>query len=116
MRTRTVVSAIDSQTGQLIKNIADLNSDTWGACVSPDGKYVAAAVGNTVRLYDPKSREELGHFTAEKPETLSINCLAFSPDSTKIAAGGGNAWVTAAGKNAKNYNIFVWKVADMTKP
>jgi WD40 repeat protein len=114
--TRTVISAIDSQTGQLIKNIAELRHDTWAAVVSPDGKYLAAGIANTVRLYDPKTREELGRFAIETPETLAFNSLAFSADGTKIAAGGGVPYVTSIGKDAKNFSIFVWNTADMAKP
>jgi WD40 repeat protein len=50
---------------------------------SPDGKTLAAALGDTVRLFSTADGKETGSVAG-----VEANGLAFSPDGTKIAAAG----------------------------
>lgn len=64
---------------------------------SPDGKWLAGALGNQIRLWDAA-----GRFIAdwEGPED-PITTLAFSPDSATLASG-----------SAHGVSVWVWRVAD----
>jgi WD40 repeat protein len=63
---------------------------TFSATISPDGNLVAAsqADANGVRLWDATTGQELPSLTDAGVE---IGCLAFSPDSQRLAFGGINA-------------------------
>ena len=50
---------------------------------SPDGTKIASASGNTVKVWDLLTGEELAQFTGH---TGFVNSVAFSPDGTKIAS------------------------------
>lgn len=62
---------------------------------TPDGKRLALAAGDTVRLWDLKTRKQLQEFEARS------NLLVFSPDGKTLAAGTWNhvlLWDTVTGK------------------
>jgi WD40 repeat protein len=60
--------------------------------VSPDGKLVAAAEGDTsIRVYDAASGKMQSEFT---PLTLETFALAFSPDGKFLLAGGADDHVS----------------------
>jgi WD40 repeat protein len=64
--------------------------DSW-ALISPDGRTLAGLGGlGKVTLSDRASGQELLTFAAH-PEM--VNCMAFAPDGTKLATGGGNTVV-----------------------
>lgn len=52
--------------------------------VSPDGKFVAVAVGNAVSVSDAKTQKEVFRFAGS---TAPISALAYSPDARLLAAG-----------------------------
>src|SRR5439155_4874110 len=61
--------------------------------VSPDGRSVAAAVMNqNLRWWDAATDREMGRWM---PRDLYVACLAWSPDGTFLAAGGGTLDPTA---------------------
>jgi tricorn protease-like protein len=74
------------------------NVDGWGrslsnpdvniACLalSPDGKTIAAGVGETVKLFDITSGNEI----RTMPAGGSVDVIAFSPDGKTIASSGGS--------------------------
>lgn len=65
---------------------------------SPDGKWIAGAVGNRIRLWDGD-----GNFLTEWDDGPAepLTTLAFSPDSTLLAAG-----------SNQGISVWVWRVAD----
>lgn len=65
----------------------------YDAVWSPDGKYLAAATGVGVYLYDGTSLEEIRLIDVNEPSTV----IAFSPDGSRIAV-------------ARGANIGVWNV------
>jgi WD40 repeat protein len=64
---------------------------------SPDGKWIAGAFSNQVRLWDAN-----GQFVADwdGPDE-PVTTLAFSPDSTLLASG-----------SAHGVSVWIWRVAD----
>jgi WD40 repeat protein len=71
-------------------------ADMWVA-FSPDGRTVAAAHGDEVRLWDTSTHQQIG-----KPFTGHaglLTALAFSPDGTKLATG------------SKDQTVRLWDVA-----
>jgi WD40 repeat protein len=66
-------AGIKMQPGSMVRAVA----------FSPDGKTLAAAIGETVRLYSTADGKETGSVAGAES-----NGLAFSPDGTKIAAAG----------------------------
>src|SRR5262245_6392713 len=55
-----------------------------GVAFAPGGKVLAAAVSDTVKLWDAETGQE--RLTLRAPGT--VTCLAFSPDGRRIATGG----------------------------
>jgi WD40 repeat protein/uncharacterized caspase-like protein len=55
------------------------NPSAW----SPDGTLIAAASGNDLRVWDAES----GRLLAEAHHSSAIQCLAFSPDGSRILTG-----------------------------
>ncbi|NUO47420.1 MAG: hypothetical protein HOV80_01045 [Polyangiaceae bacterium] len=51
--------------------------------VSPDGKLIAAATGDTARVFDASSRQEVASFSV----SVAVEGLAFSPDSKLLYVG-----------------------------
>lgn len=64
---------------------------------SPDGRTLAAAYGDEVRLWDPTTHQQIGRPFAGHRGLLSA--MAFSPDGTKLATG------------SKDETIRLWDVA-----
>jgi WD40 repeat protein/serine/threonine protein kinase len=56
---------------------------------SPDGKVLASASGQTVKLLDVVKRREIDQFADTNNTNGWINCVAFSPISTNILATAG---------------------------
>ena len=81
---------------------AVLRGEVPAGAVSPNGPRLAyAAPGNTIKLWDPASGQDictlLGH-------TAPVHCLCFNADGTVLATGDANGtvrlWATARGEPA----------------
>jgi WD40 repeat protein len=68
------------------------------AALSPDGKTLAAAAGDTILLWELASGKERGRLTGHRGNVWS---LAFSPDGRLLASGG------------LDYSALVWDVMGM---
>lgn len=66
-------AGIKMQPGSMVRAVA----------FSPDGKTIAASIGENVRLYATADGKEMGSVAG-----VNANGLAYSPDGTKIAAAG----------------------------
>ena len=66
------------------KELRTLNAHGWNSVFSPDGKWLAMASGDSVKLCDVERGTELP--TVFQPR-CSLDCVAFSPDGSRIAAG-----------------------------
>src|SRR5262249_50402091 len=64
---------------------------------SRDGKLIATADDNTVRLWDAAT----GKTQRVLEDTNQVTCLAFSPDSTRLAGG----------RSEGDRDVCVWEVA-----
>src|SRR5260370_26864503 len=55
-------------------------------CVAfgPEGRFLAAGLGGTVKVWDPQSGKEQLSFPAHEME---ITCIAISPDGKRLATG-----------------------------
>ena len=74
-----------------------LGSDKGIHAVSPDGKWLALAEGNLIKVYDMVKGNGLKGLSGLKGAATSV---AFSPDSAQVAAG------------AEDGGLLVWNVAD----
>jgi hypothetical protein len=54
------------------------------AAISPDGKTLAAAAGDTILLWELASGKERGRFAGHR---ATVSSLAFSPDGLRLASG-----------------------------
>jgi WD40 repeat protein len=79
---------------------SDMNANYLEGVMSPDGKTVALANFNAIRLYDAASGKTLGPPMFGHYNTVSA--LAFSPDSKLLASGGMDSvvrlWDSATGQ------------------
>src|SRR5688572_17162814 len=60
----------------------------FGSALSPDGKRLATAAGRSVILWDTATGEPVRRFEVPGRRGTGMT-LAFSPDGTRLAAGGG---------------------------
>ena len=74
-----------------------LGSDKGIHAVSPDGKWLALAEGNLIKVYDMVKGNAFKGLSGLKGAATSV---AFSPDSAQVAAG------------AEGGGLLVWNVAD----
>jgi WD40 repeat protein len=71
--------------------------------LSPDGKWLATAASQSVILWDAKTGQAIRRFAAVRANFHGGMSLAFAPDGTRLAAGGGLSgdlfvWDPARGK------------------
>ena len=100
------IHAWDAETGKETQCIPYEGSDTYGIVISTDGKRFATA-GNSkgiVRLWDLHSGKPLHELDRHRH---SVGCVAFSPDGTLLATGGGDRtvrlWDVKSGKEARKF-------------
>jgi WD40 repeat protein len=59
--------------------------DNNGLAFSPNGRYLAAADGKVVRMWDVQTGQEMT--VPFKPHTTNLTCIAFTPDGDRLVAG-----------------------------
>ncbi len=74
--------------------------------ISPDGTKVLTGQGNTARLWDVATGNEIRTFTHQSPDGL--RSVAFSPDGTEILIGGGwdcqaKLWDASTGNEIRSF-------------
>jgi WD40 repeat protein len=75
-----------------------------GAALSPDGRWLVTADGNTLRLWNPETGLYLGQAAAV--EGARLNGLAFSPDGLTLASG----------DSGKEPRVRLWRLKDVRPP
>ena len=75
------VCIYDTTSGELIRPPFKVDEIPWTVILSRDGKLVASGGSNALRLWNVETGEEGESFD------INVHSLAFSPDSTCIAAG-----------------------------
>src|SRR5262249_34811710 len=100
----------DAATGKEVRQwrvTGGTGNEIEAAAVSPDGKTLALAIKDRVRLYDVGAGEELRRMPEDPGEGGALlRSLAFSPDSKRLAVGG---YRTQSGIGAV---LSVYSVAD----
>ena len=91
----------DPATGTLVASLKGHTGRIYSVAFAANGRTLASAAWDyTVRLWNPRSGGELRTLTVEA--TDKISAVAFSPDSTRIAAGSGTEDV----RNTANFRIW----------
>ncbi len=81
----------DLKSGKRVGTMKGSDYEITSAAISGDGKTIAAACGDKVRLWDVE-RGGRNRILLGKPHSASL--LAFSPDGSKIACGGRDDQIT----------------------
>ncbi len=85
LHTSAVVSICDADAHFLWGEIVLPGELGCSVAYSPDGLTLAIGLAREVKLYDPLTRQERA--TLRSPGTGEFNCLAFSADGRRLAAG-----------------------------
>ncbi|GAB4305105.1 MAG: hypothetical protein Fur0025_47100 [Oscillatoriaceae cyanobacterium] len=88
------------------KEIRTINGPDWFASVnslafSPNGKYLAAALADSIAIWQPNTGTEIRHIPAN---TESVSTLTFTPDSQLLISGDTNG----------NIKIWHWQTGQET--
>jgi WD40 repeat protein/serine/threonine protein kinase len=103
----------NSETGDLEQTLHDLVASQWmfseGLAYSPDGKLLAAACGSAILpgkavVWDTATWERRREF---KDVCGESNCVAFSPDSRRLAVVTGE---TFGGQGRKRPRLRIWEM------
>jgi eukaryotic-like serine/threonine-protein kinase len=81
---------IDVRTGEAVRKIRAMGWDDHAVAYSPDGKLLASARHEEIKLWDPANGKEVGSLRGHK---RSIGALAFSRDGKRLASGGADETV-----------------------
>ncbi len=85
--TDNVLRMLDARTGQVVREMKGHTDVVYSVDVSPDGRLAATGSSDgTMGLWDLSNGTLLGR---TKPGQGRVACVAFSPDGSLIAAGGG---------------------------
>jgi len=76
------VRIADTKTNGEVRRLR-LGESARAMAFSPDGNYIAAGGGNTVRIWDVESGKQIARLKLEL-ETGPVHTLAFSPDGSRI--------------------------------
>jgi RNA polymerase sigma factor (sigma-70 family) len=103
----------DVEQGRQLRLLSDQLDDPWAMALSPDGKRLAVAQRHgTLRLWDTGTGREVSRLTGPS------DCVAFSPDSRTLAAGGFmdgkvHFWDAATGQSLRTWESaqFITRLA-----
>jgi WD40 repeat protein len=96
----------DVASGKLLKTFKNNNYSVDGLAFSPDGTLLAAKAYFEMVLWNVANGQVL-HTLQGEPDPLIFNCMAISPDGTKLASGdfehSVRLWDVATGTLLKNF-------------
>jgi WD40 repeat protein len=98
---------LDAQTGKPVPGWAPVKEGAYGAAFSSDGKLLAAASNNWVRLYDVGRGAVRREFTYDRRLVGRAWHVAFTPDGKHLAA----ALHRYGGREREGPLVRVWEVA-----
>jgi len=82
--TEEIVRLVDVATWRKKRKVLEANQSIWTIAFSPDGRLLAAGVGDTIRLLELPSGQEVGRFSGH---THFVSALAFTPNGGRLASG-----------------------------
>ena len=95
------------QASRILMTLHGHNAEIMGVATSPDGSKIASiADDNTIKIWDAESGQELLSIPTGELNQNIARRLAFSPDSTRIAAGVGvdvKVWDVTTGKDVQTF-------------
>ena len=97
----------DPQTGKPAVGRAPWKDGAYGVAFSPDGKFLAAASNDWVRVYDAARGDQLHEFTFDRKQIGRAWRVAFSPDGRHLAA----ALHRYGGREREGPLVRVWELA-----
>ncbi len=96
---------LDPASCGLIRTIAPLGGELYGASFSPDGTRLAVGCMESVRLFDSASGREAGRLEGHPQH---VYATAWSPDGKQVAAGGFQGavqvWEVETGKTLRTFH------------
>jgi WD40 repeat protein len=86
----TRVDVLDVEAGRRLGELIGHTDNVYAIAYSPDGKRIATAGRDSLRLWDAESSTEIVQL---RGHTSFIWCLVFSPDGSQLASGSGDRTV-----------------------
>jgi WD40 repeat protein len=97
----------DPETGKPAAGRVPLPGGAYGVAFSPDGKFLAAANNDWVRVYDAAKGDKLREFTFNRRQIGRAWRVAFTPDGKHLAA----AMHRFGGQEREGPLVRVWELA-----